>query len=90
VPLKTLVGLLQEHGVTSVNVLKIDIEGHELAVIRHFFSHTARSLWPRLAITESRRETAGQIESLFVQSGYRWVLSTALNVAFEREAEAGE
>lgn len=90
VPLKTLLGLLQEHGVTSVDVLKIDIEGHELPVMRHFFSHAPPGLWPRLAITESRRETAAPIESLFAQRGYRQVLSTALNVAFEREAEAGK
>lgn len=88
VPLKTLLGLLQEHGVTKVDVLKIDIEGHETPVLRHFFSHAPRTLWPRLAITESRREIAGQIGSLFAQCGYRQVLATALNVAFEREAEA--
>ena len=88
VPLRTLVGLLAERGVERVDALKIDIEGHEPAVLGHFFAHAPRTLWPRLAITEYKPSTAAAIETLFASCGYRRVLSNGLNLAFRREATA--
>jgi FkbM family methyltransferase len=86
VTLDTLVHLLVSRGVTSVDALKIDIEGHEPVVLGHFFAHADPALWPRLAITEFKRETAQAIEDQFVACGYRRVLSNGLNLAFERPA----
>jgi FkbM family methyltransferase len=84
VPLDTLVHLLASRGVTSIDALKIDIEGYEPVVLGHFFVHAPRELWPRLAITEYKRETAPVIEELFVANGYRRVLFTGLNLAYAR------
>jgi FkbM family methyltransferase len=86
VELDTLVHLLQVHGVTRVDALKIDIEGYEPPVLRHFFANAPRSLWPRLAITEYKRDTAKQIEGQFLACGYKRVLFTGLNFAFALDA----
>lgn len=86
VPLRTLLGLLEERGVARIDALKIDIEGHEPAVLGHFFAHAPRTLWPGLAITEYKSSTAAAIEQLFVTRGYRRVLANGLNLAFRLES----
>ena len=59
-------------------------EGHEPAVLGHFFANAPSTLWPTLAITEYKPSTAAAIEALFVSRGYRRVLSNGLNLAFRR------
>ncbi len=86
VELDTLLHLLESRGVQRVDALKIDIEGHEPPVLRHFFEHAPQALWPAMAITEYKPETAAVIEGLFLGNGYRRVLFTGMNIAFAREA----
>ena len=86
VRLQTLLALLNEHGVTQIDALKIDIEGHEPPVLTHFFQHAAPTLWPGVVITEYKRETAALIDALFVQRGYQRVLFNGLNQAYARGA----
>lgn len=88
VRLQTLLGLLVERGVGQVDALKIDIEGHEPAVLGHFFANAPSTLWPTLAITEYKPSTAAAIQALFASRGYRRVLSNGLNQAFRRESIA--
>lgn len=87
VRLQTLLALLQEHGVTQVDALKIDIEGHEPPVLSHFFAHATPALWPGVVVTEYKPETAALIDALFVQRGYRRVLFNGLNQAYARAAD---
>lgn len=84
VELETLVHLLETRGVKRVDALKIDIEGHEPPVLRHFFQHAPESVWPGLVITEYKRETAPMLEEQFRSCGYRRVLSNSMNLAFAR------
>lgn len=84
VELDTLEHLLQSRGIKKVDALKIDIEGYEPPVLRHFFEHAPQSLWPKVAITEYKPETAGRIEEQFVSCGYRRVFFNGLNFAFAR------
>ena len=84
VELDTLLHLLQARGVTRVHALKIDIEGHEPPVLRHFLENAPATLWPDLVITEFKAETAPMIEALFTTRGYRRRTTTRLNFIFER------
>jgi len=84
VELDTLLHLLQSRGIERVDALKIDIEGHEPPVLRHFFDHAPSTLWPTVAITEHKRETFGVISTLFTSRGYRQVMQTRLNAVFQR------
>jgi FkbM family methyltransferase len=84
VALATLPELLRERGIERVDALKIDIEGHEPPVLRHFFDHAPPALWPALVITEFKPATAAGIEALFTARGYRRRTTTDLNFVFER------
>lgn len=84
VPLQPLDELLAAHGVTAVDVLKIDIEGLEPRVLKHFFAHAPQSLWPRVVVIEYRPETAPDLDPLFAAAGYRRQFETRLNRGFVR------
>ncbi|HET8712395.1 MAG TPA: FkbM family methyltransferase [Gemmatimonadales bacterium] len=52
VPCRPLLDILRQVGVARVDGMKIDVEGFEDKVLRHFFTHAPRALWPRFIITE--------------------------------------
>lgn len=85
VPLTTLLALLQSKGIDKVDALKIDIEGHEPPVLRHFLHHAPQALWPRVVISEFKDQTAGDILALLAARGYRRRETTKLNFVFERQ-----
>jgi FkbM family methyltransferase len=84
VPLTTLLALLQSKGVARVDVLKIDIEGHEPPVLRHFLTHAPESMWPQAVISEFKDQTAGDILDLLAARGYQRRETTKLNFILER------
>jgi FkbM family methyltransferase len=84
VQVTTLLALLRERGITRVDALKIDIEGHETPVIRHFLQYAPASMWPALLISELHPHVAAELEPLLAQCGYRRVSATRLNGVFER------
>lgn len=84
VPLTTLLALLQSKGIVKVDVLKIDIEGHEPPVLRHFLTHAPESMWPQAVISEFKDQTASDILDLFAARGYQRRETTKLNFILER------
>jgi FkbM family methyltransferase len=84
VELRTLLGVLQARGIERVDALKIDIEGHELPVLQHFFAHAPEPLWPRALVLEHKHEAAQTLAALLTRQGYRCVLETRLNHGYER------
>lgn len=86
VPVVTLTALLDRCGVTSVDVLKLDIEGHEPAVLRHFLTHAPDSLLPRAVISEFKPDTQTEILALMRGRGYVPRETTRMNFIFERTA----
>ena len=81
VPLTTLFGLLSARQVTSVQALKIDVEGAEPSVLLPFFNTAPRPLWPGLMILEqvNDRWTVDLVGSLTAK-GYSALAKTKLNV----------
>jgi FkbM family methyltransferase len=84
VPLTTLVALLASKDIDHVDVLKIDIEGHEPPVLRHFLTHAPESLWPGAVISEFKADTAADILGLLAERGYRRRKTTRRNFILER------
>lgn len=80
----TLLNRLQVLGVTRVDALKIDIEGHEMPVLRHFFEHASQSLWPRAMLAEHKHDSEDLVGRLLESVGYRRVIETPLNRCYER------
>ncbi|MEQ1710405.1 MAG: FkbM family methyltransferase, partial [Hyphomicrobium sp.] len=53
---ETLLGLAQRLGLQRIDAIKMDIEGHEDAVLSAFFASAPPALWPALLIFENNRE----------------------------------
>ncbi len=53
---ETLLGLAQRQGLQRIDAIKMDIEGHEDAVLTAFFATAPPALWPKLLIFENNRE----------------------------------
>lgn len=88
VALDTLWSRLQALGVDAIDVLKIDIEGHELPVLRHFFANAPRPAWPKALISESAHDADDVQHALLTAAGYRCVLQSDLNRGYVLEAAA--
>lgn len=66
---ETLQALAERHGLQRIDAIKMDIEGHEDAVLSAFFAAAPRSLWPSLLIFENNRalwsrDLVGEIAAL--------------------------
>jgi len=55
VPSKPLLAVLSEAGITSIDALKIDVEGAEDIVLAPFLREAPASLLPRLILIEDTR-----------------------------------
>jgi len=85
VPVTTLLALLQSRGLAKIDVLKIDIEGHEPTVLRHFLAHAPETMLPLAVVSEFKDRTAQDILRLFAERGYRQRETTRLNFILERD-----
>lgn len=73
VTMRPLHAALQDAGVSRVDALKIDIEGHEEPVLDRFFTESPRNLWPDMILIETRHDAAtdkGAV-GLCLAHGYR-------------------
>mgnify|MGYP000474590304 CR=1 FL=1 len=52
---ETLYALAERHGLRRIDAIKMDIEGHEEAVLTAFFASAPPTLWPSLLIFENNR-----------------------------------
>lgn len=84
VQITTLLDLVQGAGLQRIDVLKLDIEGHEPTVLRPFLTDAPDALLPRAVITEFKAGTGDEILSLMQRRGYRPRKTTRLNMVFER------
>jgi FkbM family methyltransferase len=72
VPSLRLLRILQEAGVTSVDALKIDVEGYEDRVLISFFKEAPQALWPRAVVIEHLSKDEWQADCIvdMVSRGY--------------------
>ncbi|MDA8646659.1 FkbM family methyltransferase [Porticoccaceae bacterium] len=83
VQLMPLITLIEKYKLRKIDALKIDIEGHEPTVLKHFLTNAPQSLWPKLVISEFKHQTAKDILELFKERGYRQRTTTKLNFILE-------
>jgi FkbM family methyltransferase len=85
VKMETLSSFAASHNIQQIHALKIDIEGHEYKVLSHFFSHSEKTIWPRVIITEVK-DTKGHdsLKNLLETNGYRVQKRTKLNCIFKK------
>lgn len=82
VPGRPLLAIVQDSGVTRIDALKIDIEGHEVPVLTAFFATAPRSLWPRLILGEIVGDDGGALRRLLLDRGYGLSGATKMNGIF--------
>jgi FkbM family methyltransferase len=72
VPALRLLRILQDAGVTTVDALKIDVEGFEDRVLLTFFREAPQALWPRAVVIEhlSRNEWLEDCIADMIARGY--------------------
>ena len=76
-----LAALLESHGVDRVDMMKIDIEGMEAAVLLPFFKDAPSELWPKAVVIEhiSQEEWEQDILDYMLEIGYRKLAKTRSN-----------
>ena len=85
---KTLLTLVREEGYAKIDAIKLDVEGAEDLALDPFLSEAPRALWPRLIIMEFALLRVGaQLEQRLRGLGYREILRTGENVAYELDEE---
>ena len=83
---KTLLTLAREEGYKRIDAIKLDVEGAEDLVLDPFLNEAPSELWPRLIIMEFALLGVGaQLEERLRRLGYRQILRTNENVAYELE-----
>ncbi|QRM31115.1 FkbM family methyltransferase [Microvirga sp. VF16] len=85
VPTVTMLELLNREGLTRVDAIKLDVEGAEDLVLDPFFRDAPVSLYPSLLIIANVPERwQTDVVKLLKNKGYRQILETKMNLAFER------
>lgn len=83
---KTLLAVLEQENLRSIDALKIDVEGVEDTILMPFFEQAPQNLWPRFVIIE---DTSGMwrvdLFSELQTRGYRVVSRTRQNVMLDLE-----
>jgi FkbM family methyltransferase len=84
---RPLLDLLREADITTVDVMKIDIEGYEFPVMQAFLRDAPESLYPRAMIVEAFGHciplVGGSTVELLVRAGYTLVDHDTYNYFFE-------
>jgi len=82
---RTLLEVLRQKGITSIDALKIDVEGAEDRILIPFFRDAERPLWPSLLIIEDARDAwRSDLFSELARCGYAVEARTKLNVMLRR------
>ena len=85
---RTLATVLAEANVGRIDAMKLDIEGMEFRVLKHFFDHAPEALWPGLILVEylevHQGLAGGDVLDLIKSRGYSLSLRTPMNCILER------
>jgi FkbM family methyltransferase len=85
VPAVTLLDLLQSEGFSSVDAVKLDVEGAEDLILDPFFRDAPESLYPSLLMLENGlNQWQIDLRKMLTGKGYRLLLKTRMNLIYER------
>ena len=76
--IRTLTDILDQAGVNEIAVLKIDVEGFEMAALGPFFQNAPRTRWPRRICIEHLGEKS-DVMAMLAEAGYQLVRNTRNN-----------
>jgi FkbM family methyltransferase len=84
----TLADFIKINNVKKISGIKIDIEGFEYPVLKHFFENSDKNVWPEFIITEAfgysiLKVNGSPIEEI-IKHGYHLVNHTLFNFFFHK------
>jgi hypothetical protein len=82
VPCRPLMTILCEAGISSIDALKIDIEGSEDLALAPFLRAAPPTLLPRLVLIEDRPDWTVDVYALLQQRGYVKTARSRQNIVF--------
>lgn len=71
VPMTTLPKWMAQQEISTIDALKIDVEGHEVAVLEPLFHELPRRSWPRLVVCELAHDSDSSLADLLTSHGYQ-------------------
>lgn len=89
VPVRPLASLLDEAGISRIDLLKIDVEGYEDDVLFPFFAEGPETLWPRAVVMEHCHKDRWKHDcaELLVSKGYHLSEGGRTDSVFRRAGE---
>jgi len=84
VVIDTLPRIARTLGITRIDAMKIDIEGHDLKALTTFFEDASTMLHPGLLILETGRDTVSPLIELCESNGYVVAERTKLNTILKK------
>jgi len=85
IPVRTLLGICEQHRLQRIDGLKIDIEGREHEVMAPFFANAPATLYPRwLQFERCTDAQASAMEALMTEVGYHRVAIGRMNAIYAR------
>lgn len=82
VPVTTLAAFVSEQGIERIDAMKIDVEGHEQAILGHFFRHANRGAFPGVLVCETLEKGKSPLRQLLESVGYRQLARGRMNTVF--------
>lgn len=83
---RTLLSILNEQKIDRLDGMKIDIEGYEFKVLKHFFSNAPTTLFPKFIIMEYQQvwdeKAGGSSIELILSYGYKLVGKKSVNYIY--------
>ncbi len=80
----TLHQLCQDHQLSRIDAMKVDIEGYDERALKAFFETAPQALWPGLLILETGREPESTLLSLCTGHGYTVTRRAGINSILTR------
>lgn len=84
IPVRRLPEVLRDQGIGRIAAMKVDVEGHELAVLAPLFAESPESAWPRVLITEHVQDRGNAVAELVTRMGYSARFRSRMNTVFVR------
>ncbi|MEM7742372.1 MAG: FkbM family methyltransferase [Pseudomonadota bacterium] len=86
VPVRPLLDVVRDAGFPRIDALKLDIEGVEEQVLRHFLDHAPTALLPTLVVIEAQRGAETPALALLRKADYVIAQRTRMNAILRRSA----
>ncbi len=83
-PVKTLHQICKQQKIAGVDVMKLDIEGHDERALAAFFKTAPQSLWPKMLILETGRAAQTPLLDLCAGHGYTTLNRAGINSILTR------